>query len=127
MLEDEGEAYFYTVYEDEKIVRMLFANDDTVYDLKPTDIFLKAFSTNRAMFTHNIKPFHKAVNRVGGHGKAIALDTLLAAYLLNPSASEYDVLRLAGEYGVAIPEDEDKAVMSAAAMLCSLQKATKRN
>ena len=46
----------------------------------------------------------------------VKLDTILAAYLLNPSASGYDVPRLAAEYGVPCPDFEDPALTAAAAL-----------
>ncbi len=43
-------------------------------------------------------------------------DTLLAGYLLNPSASGYEPLRLAREYGVPVPEGIPEEAASAAVM-----------
>ena len=38
--------------------------------------------------------------RQGRAGKAVIFDAKLAAYLLNPAASGYDVQHLAAQYGV---------------------------
>ena len=46
------------------------------------------------------KPLYHIALDAGGEGKAITFDGKLAAYLLNPSASEYSVGHLAAEYGV---------------------------
>ncbi len=46
------------------------------------------------------KPFYRACLAHGREAKGILFDAKLAAYLLNPSASEYTVTRLAAEYGV---------------------------
>ena len=43
------------------------------------------------------------------------MDTALAGYLLNPSASGYDVERLAAEYGVSLPDFEEPELNLAAA------------
>lgn len=53
--------------------------------------------------THDSKPVFAALEAVEGAGENIRFDTLLAAYLLNPSASGYDVRRLCEEYAVRIP------------------------
>lgn len=58
------------------------------------------------------------------------MDTALAGYLLNPSASSYDLARLAAEYAVALPDFEDPSLNGAAAMpgLCAaLSKAIDGN
>lgn len=54
--------------------------------------------------THHSKPVFAANGRRGGHGGQNWFDTVLAAYLLNPSAAGYDVLRLAEQYGIRVPQ-----------------------
>jgi DNA polymerase-1 len=66
--------------------------------------------------THDIKPFCAALDRAGKKLNGAGFDTLLAGYLLNPSASGYEPDRLAREYGVALPETEDRSAALAAAM-----------
>ena len=59
--------------------------------------------------THDTKPLYAAVERFGVTLQSVVMDTMLAGYLLNPSASGYDVLRLAQEYGVPVPPCEQAA------------------
>jgi len=47
------------------------------------------------------KPLFRACLARGRSARSIVFDAKLAAYLLNPSASDYTVTRLAAEYGVA--------------------------
>ncbi len=47
------------------------------------------------------KPFFRAAQAAGRPARGIVFDAKLAAYLLNPAASEYTVQRLAAEYAVA--------------------------
>ena len=73
------------------------------------------------LWVFGAKPlFHKAL-AAGGTGRAVHFDALLAAYLLNPSASKYEVAPLAAEYGVApafaCAEAPDAGVLAA---LCPL-------
>ena len=46
------------------------------------------------------KPLLRAALEAGREGKAVIFDAKLAAYLLNPAASGYDVQHLAAQYGV---------------------------
>ncbi len=53
------------------------------------------------LFVFDAKPLYRLALEHGGVGAAIRFDGKLAAYLLNPSASDYQVAPLAAEYGVA--------------------------
>lgn len=130
MLEDEGRAYFLCEYQGDKISKMYFSVEDKVYELEPGDIFIKAFAANKDIkkYTHDIKPFHKAVMKLGARVESVEMDLMLAAYLLNPSASGYDVFRLAGEYGVSVGEDNMHNEAAAMPALCkSMGKAIDEN
>lgn len=50
--------------------------------------------------TYNVKPVYAAAERNGIVCKGIVFDTMLAAYLLDPNASDYSADRLCGVYGV---------------------------
>ncbi len=52
---------------------------------------------------HDVKPLYAAMLRQGAEPAGIALDTMLAAYLLNPSSNGYAPDRLAQEYAVQGP------------------------
>ena len=54
--------------------------------------------------THDVKPLFAALDRNGHTLNGQVFDTMLAGYLLNPSASGYEPLRLAREYGVPVPD-----------------------
>ena len=122
--EDEGKAYFSAVYtENGEIDKLYFAVEDICYEVPASESFLRAFFKNKTIkkYTHDIKLLHKAALRLGVKVEGVAMDTLLAGYLLNPSASGYDVLRLAAEYRVFAPENENDAAKSAMVMpaLCN--------
>ena len=80
-----------------------------------------------ALCVHDSKPIYAALDRLAGDcsqklGEAIRFDTMLAAYLLNPSASGYDLQRIAQEYGLSTPSlqnapEEEKALLLDAAIL----------
>ena len=117
MAEDEGEAYFVSDFDDEGL-KMAFAFGNEVYVVRPDEAFLKAFGCGCfKKHSHDVKPLLKHIFRHGGcRVKNIAMDTVLAAYLLNPSASGYDIPRLCSEYGVAVPETGEDLSAAAAAM-----------
>lgn len=117
---DDKAAYFCTEYTPEGTVsRMLFSFEGELCIFAPTRSFLTAFFTNTNIrkYTHEIKPLHRAALNLGlSQVEGVALDTILAAYLLNPSASGYDVLRLAAEYQVPVWDFEDQGIKAAAVL-----------
>ncbi len=58
------------------------------------------------LITHDCKPLLAALIRAGLDPAARFFDTAIAAYLLNPSAAGYDLLRLADQYGIAAAAPE---------------------
>lgn len=134
---DAGEAYFLAEYAGDKIERLRFCGvfsggEPEVAVVSATDSFLKAFLGSRAIrkYTADVKRLHRAALRLGSSCEAAALDISLAAYLLNPSGSDYTVARLTAEYGVALGAYEDAAAADAAALpdVCrALMKAIDEN
>lgn len=63
--------------------------------------------------THNSKALYALLLRQEQQPQGFGMDTLLAAYLLNPLASGYDLTRLAQEYGISFPTSDESAPESA--------------
>ena len=126
-LEDAGEAYFYCKWAQTEgtpvLEELIFAHKDQLWRVKPEGAFLRAFLPNPLIrkYTHDVKPLHRLAFFLDCRMEGVAMDTALAGYLLNPSASSYDLPRLAAEYTVAMPDFEDPALNGAAAMpeLCA--------
>ena len=101
-----------------------FAADGKVYipDTQLDDSFYTTlFSLDAAVITDSVKPLYKKAVQLGTELKKTEMDTSLAAYLLNPSASSYDAVRLMGEYGIATPQlDTDNELAPKAAGLLIL-------
>lgn len=101
-----------------------FAADGKVYipDTQLDDSFYTTlFSLDAAVITDSVKPLYKKAVQLGTELKKTEMDTSLAAYLLNPSASSYDAVRLMGEYGIATPRlDTDNELAPKAAGLLIL-------
>ncbi len=132
-LEDAGRACFYPEYDGEKgLVSLIFSLDGKLQRVPADDAFLQALFKNRLIekYTCDIKRLHRKALCLGCRVENVKMDTTLAGYLLNPSASGYDVSRLAAEYGVAPIEFEDPALAAAGALpgLCeALAKAIDGN
>ncbi len=132
-LEDEGAAWFVCQWSKAgELERMIFAHKDLLWVTRPDEAFLRAFLPDKLIkkHTHGLKPLHRLALRLGCKVEGAVMDTALAGYLLNPSASGYDVVRLAAEYGAPQPDFEDEALNAAAAMpgLCAaLSKAIDAN
>lgn len=122
-LEDEGAAYFTCVWDGGELKELIFAVENKLYRTAPGEAFLRAFLKSEKIrkFTHDTKLLHRRALELGCKLEAVAFDTALAGYLLNPSASGYDVPRLAAEYGVTLPDFDEPELNCAAAMpaLCA--------
>ena len=132
-LEDEGKAVFFCQWaKGGELEQLVFAHKDVLWRVKPDAAFLRAFLREPRIkkYTHDVKPLHRLALGLGCKTEGTVMDTALAAYLLNPSATGYDVTRLAAEYGVALPDFEEPELNAAAAMpeLCAaLTKAIDKN
>ena len=131
-LEDEGQAYFYAQWEGGELASLVFFHGGKLHRVKPDDAFLRAFFKNDRIkkYTHDSKPLQRKALTLGCKMENVEMDTALAGYLLNPSASGYGVDRLAAEYGVALPDFEASELSAGAAMpgLCqALSKAIAEN
>ena len=132
MLEDAGQAFFYAQWENGALKSLVFSHKGEVHRVSPDDAFLRAFFKNDRIrkYTHDTKPLHRRALELGCKMEAVRMDTALAGYLLNPSASGYDVERLCAEYGVALADFEEPELNFGAAMpgLCrALEQAIAEN
>lgn len=118
-LQEQGRADLTAVYDGNEISSLLLPMDGTVFVLKPEKAFLRALCGNAKIVKniHNSKPFYAALERLGVEVKNFGMDTLLAAYLLNPTSSDYGVERLAAEYEVPVPSANGEYADAARAAL----------
>ena len=134
--EDRGEAYFLPKWDGDALEKLYicgkFGGAVEIAAVPADDAFLRAFLSSKAIkkYTAGVKRLHRAALRLGKCLESTAMDTELAAYLLNPSGSDYTVQRLAAEYGVPTAEYEDETAGAAAALagVCAaLQRAIDEN
>ena len=68
-----------------------------------------------SLCVHNSKPLFAWLDRMGGKAR-VSYDAMLAAYLLNPNASDYSLKRLQEEAGTAAPKLENETAWQAAVL-----------
>lgn len=108
-LSQEGCAYFLTAYHKGKIQKVIFYYNNTICILdnenNASQDFLQEFfeCEDIAKYTYDSKPLHSALGETGISCHGMAMDVLLAAYLLNPSGKDYSLQRLMQEYQVPAP------------------------
>lgn len=105
----EKRAVFVSKIENGAIEAAAFAAGDEIALVKGQEgfnVFLKDLLEDKEIKkqTHDLKPLFAAADKLGITVHNADFDTILAAYLLNPSASGYDILRLAEEYAVPAPQ-----------------------
>ncbi len=77
---------------------------------------------------YDSKRLYKSLIEQGIEAENVCFDTLLAAYLLNPSSSDYELQRLAAEYKVAAPElNTDDTLLMNAALLSKVNDVLGKN
>ena len=105
IIKDHKSIDFLYKHEHCKLVALGFRENDKVYildNLQGYKNFLKAIMEDPevAKRTHDIKTFYEIMHQLSIIVKNVKMDTLLAAYLLNPSSKSYDLEFLRLEYGI---------------------------
>lgn len=123
-LEDAGQAVFLTEW-DEKTGEpksLVFAHEGVLYRAAYSESFVRALFVNERIkkLTHNAKPLYRLALSLNCELKAVVFDSALAAYLLDPSATKYEIPQLAALYGVAAGQIENEPLLSEAALLPGL-------
>ena len=74
--------------------------EPAVYSLEESRL-AALLDSDAELWAFDAKPLYRLALEHGGIGRSLHFDGKLAAYLLNPSASRYEVASLAAEYGIA--------------------------
>lgn len=95
------------VFDGNELVRLGLCGNGEIYDISSEQDgfqdFLKAFCEDKNIQKriHNAKPFYAFLERKNTELNGLRFDTMLAAYLLNPSSNDYTLDRICQEYSVA--------------------------
>ncbi len=118
------ELYFVAEF-DENDISLAISSGDRICILKDKAKIDKILADeNIEKFTFDSKPLFAYADKSGFEIKNLKTDLLLAAYLLQPSASSYSLDRLAVSYGFALPEinNSDKELYAAVYTMPELAK-----
>ncbi len=122
-----GEAYYTAAFENEKLSAFFFYGEDEIIyvpsDCLDFDMFTQMFFCGDwEKYTCDVKPQYKFAIEKGYELKNVCMDTTLAGYILNPSASGYDPVRLAGELNITVPTVDCAEAVKENALFAAVMK-----
>ncbi len=106
LIKNQKEINFLSEYKDGQVNKIAFFIGNIVYIIDNINLhyinFIKSIMENEniAKKTHDVKLFFEAMQKLKINVKNVKMDTILAAYLLNPSSKNYDLETLAQEYNI---------------------------
>ncbi len=118
-----GKAYFTLDGTADEISDIYLRSGNEVVHLNALNFcfmsFIEELFENEAIekITNDCKKAYSFAISSGTELKNVTFDTQLAGYILNPSSNSYSADRLALEYSVALPQDEDEGSAAVAAWL----------
>lgn len=113
-----NKLYFVYSVKDGRFESLATCNGDDICEVNTeNDSEVEAFinileDENTEKYTFNIKPLYAYAFSHGFEIKNVKMDLMLAAYLLNPSAKDYDIEKLAAEYNVYYEADGGFSALS---------------
>lgn len=113
-----NKLYFVYSVKDGRVESLAACNGDDICEVNTeNDSEVEAFinileDENTEKYTFNIKPLYAYAFSHGFEIKNVKMDLMLAAYLLNPSAKDYDIEKLAAEYNVYYEADGGFSALS---------------
>ena len=113
-----NKLYFVYSVKDGRFESLATCNGDDICEVNTeNDSEVEAFinileDKNTEKYTFNIKPLYAYAFSHGFEIKNVKMDLMLAAYLLNPSAKDYDIEKLAAEYNVYYEADGGFSALS---------------
>lgn len=113
-----NKLYFVYSVKDGRFESLAACNGDDICKVNTeNDSEVEAFinileDENTEKYTFNIKPLYAYAFSHGFEIKNVKMDLMLAAYLLNPSAKDYDIEKLAAEYNVYYETDGGFSALS---------------
>ena len=87
-------------------VHAYISTEEILYKINSTEEIKKILQSGKKLYTDNSKPIFAYCDREGIEAE-IAFDISLAAYLLSPSSSSYELDRLCAEYSIPVASAEN--------------------
>jgi len=108
----EQKIMYYLIGKDS--IALATSDDDiTIASITPLDIADIFEDTNIKKIGHNVKEDIVKLNELGIKYNNLSFDTMIAAYIINPSRSNYDIAELSLEYLGYTVENTDEQRLSA--------------
>ena len=110
ILSETNQLFVQLVFDEETKVPVTayISTEEILFIVNSTEEIKKMLSSGKKLYTDNSKPIFAYCDREGIEVD-IAFDTSLAAYLLSPSSSSYELERLCAEYSIPVAVCEDGA------------------
>lgn len=105
VLKDSKELYLHIDFEN---LRIYISTEELLYIAEGETALNAILSSGKKLYTDNAKPIFAYCDKKGLDCD-IAFDTSLAAYLLNPSSSGYDLERLCAGYSIPVAKCSEEA------------------
>ncbi len=93
---------------EENNISAYISTEEILYKLHSIEEINKLLSSGKMLFTDNSKPIFSYCDREGIEPD-VAFDISLAAYLLSPSSSSYELERLCAEYSIPVAATDDES------------------
>lgn len=87
-------------------VHAYISTEEILYKINSIEEIKKILQSGKKLYTDNSKPIFAYCDREGIEAE-IAFDISLAAYLLSPSSSSYELDRLCAEYSIPVASEEN--------------------
>ncbi len=100
-LQKDGKLFMVGEFNGRELQRLTVAQGGNAYLLESPEDWKRLFALQLPCSTYDSKPLFTAAEAAGCELN-LSMDTLLAAYLLNANANNYDYKRLCQEYGVSL-------------------------
>jgi len=97
-------------FEGESFVRLCVYTQDVVYVTEDESLFCDYLKSQGGKIFYDSKPVYAYAERNGIDMSLATFDLSLAAYLLNPSSSDYSPERLCAEYRIPVCESPDESI-----------------
>ena len=114
-----GKVDVYANYEQNEVV-LLCNNKAALFKESDFDYLKTALNQNAEKRVFDSKNFYKFAKANGINTQNVVFDTILAAYLANPSSSEYTLERLCGEYGAKVTAEVTEETLKTALCLTAV-------
>lgn len=117
----EERIYLYYSIEENKFQKAYISLKENLLEISSEELFIQILQSNKPIYTDNSKPLFAYADERGFEIR-VGFDISLAAYLLSPSSSSYDLERLCAEYGISVPKSDDIILSCAHAMPALCEK-----